>query len=549
MNHDVTAPGAAAVNAAAPGAQRESAGPHPDTAAADPSANFLSLRGVSKVFAGQWALKNVDLDLRAGEIHALLGKNGSGKSTLIKILAGFHSPESGAEAYVRGTRVPLGSARHAHELGLRFIHQDLGLAETLDVVDNLALGASYGGRLWLADRKERKRAASILAAHGLELDVTQPIQSLTAAQKSMIAIIRAVHDTPDGSGLLILDEPTASLPEHEVEHLFELLHNVRAKGITILYVTHRLPEVFTIADRVTVLRDGERVTTCDTKDLNEDTLAELIVGHKIAPRGSSARADIQGARQVLTLRGLRGGPVRDISFGVREGEILGLTGLVGSGFEFTLALVFGAEPLGQGEVLVDGEPIRAGDPHAAIAAGIGYVPADRKRLSAIQGWTLRENLTLTEVPTWGRTPLLDTRADRADSVAWLQRLDVDTTDPERAMSSLSGGNQQKVVLGKWMRRGSRVLLLDEPTIGVDVGAKERIYSLLRQTAAAGTAILMASSDLQELEAVCGRVIVLRDGRIAAELEGSDITADRLFAESVGFDVDGTITTKESSDAE
>jgi ribose transport system ATP-binding protein len=514
----------------------------------DPATTFLSLRGVSKVFAGQWALKSVDLDLRPGEIHALLGKNGSGKSTLIKILAGFHHPETGSEAFVRGAPLSLGSARYAHEAGLRFIHQDLGLADTLDVVDNLALGASYGGRGWLSDRHERRRARRILAEHGLDVDVTQPVETLTAAQKSMLSIVRAVHDTPDGSGLLVLDEPTASLPEREVEHLFALLANVRAKGITILYVTHRLPEVFQISDRVSVLRDGERVISRATAGLDHDSLAELIVGHAIARRERPAPTKLSASGRSLVVKGLQGSLVHDVSFDLGQGEILGLTGLIGSGFEATLALIFGAAVPTAGEVLVDDRVVRLGRPAAAIASGIGYVPPDRKRLSAIQTWTLRENLTLTDVPTLGATPLLDGRADKRDAVDWLTRLHVDTTDSDRLLSSLSGGNQQRVVLGKWMRRRSRVLLLDEPTIGVDVGAKDRIYALLREAAAAGTSIVMASSDLQELEAVCGRVLVLRDGRIAAELEGKEITADRMFAESSGLDISEALAQKERTNA-
>jgi ribose transport system ATP-binding protein len=520
----------------------------PRLAVEDPATTFVSLRGVSKVFAGQWALKSVDLDLRPGEIHALLGKNGSGKSTLIKILAGVHHPETGSEALVRGAPLSLGSARHAHEAGLRFIHQDLGLADTLDVVDNLALGASYGGRGWLSDRRERRRARRILAEHGLDVDVTQPVETLTAAQKSMLAIVRAVHDTPDGSGLLVLDEPTASLPERDVEHLFALLANVRAKGITILYVTHRLPEVFQISDRVSVLRDGERVISRATAGLDHDSLAELIVGHAIARRERPAPTKLSASGRSLVVKGLQGSLVHDVSFDLGQGEILGLTGLIGSGFEATLALIFGAAVPTAGKVLIDDRVVRLGRPAAAIASGIGYVPPDRKRLSAIQTWTLRENLTLTDVPTLGATPLLDGRADKRDAVDWLTRLHVDTTDSDRLLSSLSGGNQQRVVLGKWMRRGSRVLLLDEPTIGVDVGAKDRIYALLREAAAAGTSIVMASSDLQELEAVCGRVLVLRDGRIAAELEGKEITADRMFAESSGLDISEALAQKERTNA-
>jgi ribose transport system ATP-binding protein len=493
---------------------------------------YLGLRGLSKVFAGQWALADVDLELRRGEIHALLGKNGSGKSTLIKILAGLHAPEPGAEAEVLGKNLQLGSARRAHEAGFRFIHQDLGLAGTLSVVDNLALGARYDGRFWLSDRAERGRAEAILGAHGLHVDVTQPVDNLRPAQRSMVAIIRAVHDAPSGSGLLVLDEPTASLPEREVEHLFGLLRRVRATGISVLYVTHRLPEVFEIADRVSVLRDGRRIATRPVGELDHDALVELIVGHPVETQRREHETVAHTGETSLVATGLRGGPVRDVSFDARPGEILGLTGLIGSGYEAVLSLVFGGAAPEAGAISVGGRPLRRGDPSAAIEAGVAYVPPDRKRLSAIQQWTLRENLTLPAIPQRG--PLLDKGRDRSDAEAWLERLDVEPPEAERLLSSLSGGNQQKVVLGKWLRRDARIFLLDEPTIGVDVGAKDRIYALLRAAANDGAAVVVASSDLEELETICDRALVLRDGAVATTLTGDAITADRLFSESAGL---------------
>ena len=503
--------------------------------------NFLSVHGLSKVFAGQWALSDVDLNLRQGEIHALLGKNGSGKSTLIKILSGFHEPEPGSRAVVDGKPFELGSAHHAHEANFRFIHQDLGLAGSLSVVDNLALGASYGSRYWLSDRAEQRRAQRILLEHGLDLDATMLVENLPPAQQSMVAIIRAIHDCPEGAGLLVLDEPTASLPEQEVEHLFGLLRRVRDRGLTVLYVTHRLPEVFLLADRVSVLRDGRRIATAPVEALEHDSLIELIMGHPVAAGSRPPPPEATGDQRLMTVSQLSGGPVTDMSFTVESGEILGITGLIGSGYEDVLSMTFGATPADTGQVEVGGKTFHRRSPHASIDAGVAYVSADRKRLSSMQEWTLRENLTLPRIPRRGRSPLLDHRTDRADSATWLKRLDVDPPDPERLMSSLSGGNQQRVVLGKWLRCQSRVFLLDEPTIGVDVGAKDRIYSMLRTAADDGAAIVIASSDLEELEAVCTRVLVIRFGKVAQILEGADITADRLFSECVGHGQDNETT--------
>jgi len=509
-------------------------GLQPLTNAKNSSETFLSVRALSKVFAGQWALSDVDLDLEEGEIHALLGKNGSGKSTLIKILSGFHAPEPGSQAVVSAKPFELGSARDAHDANFRFIHQDLGLAGSLSIVDNLALGASYGGRYWLSDRAEERRARKILLEHGLDVDVTMLVENLPPAQQSMVAIIRAIHDSPQGTGLLVLDEPTASLPEQEVEHLFGLLRRLRDRGLTVLYVTHRLPEVFQLADRVSVLRDGRRIATEPVNALDHDGLIELIMGHQVTTDDRATPHEPTGGERLLTVSHLSGGPVSDVSFSVEPGEILGITGLIGSGYEDVLSMTFGATPQDAGQVDVGGTTLLKRNPRTSIAAGVAYVSSDRKRLSSMQEWTLRENLTLPSIPRLGRSPLLSHRVDRADASTWLKRLDVDPPDPERLMSSLSGGNQQRVVLGKWLRCRSRIFLLDEPTIGVDVGAKERIYSMLRVAAGNGAAIVIASSDLEELEAVCSKVLVIRDGKVAQLLKGDAITADRLFSESVGL---------------
>ncbi len=489
----------------------------------------LALNGLTKVFEGQYALHDVDLELRKGEVHALLGPNGSGKSTLIKILAGYHEPEPGAAARLHGTPLELGSRSSARRI--RFIHQDLGLVSELDAVDNLALGQGYTRRWWLSSRRERAAARRLLAEYEIDVDLDTPVHTLTRAQQSMLAIVRAVGSGLGGDSLLVLDEPTAALPAREVRQLFALVQELRRRGGTVLYVTHRLGEVFEIADRVTVLRDGRRVATRPVAELDHDALVELIVGRALEDFVPAPLPPC-GGEAVLEVRGIRGGAVADVSLAVRPGEVVGVSGLVGSGCEHLLQLIFGAERREAGEVLLDGRPVSGQSPDRSIRAGIAFVPADRKRLSAILDWTLRENVTLADVQGRGPAHWMSATRERADAGAWLQRLDVVPGDPERQFSSLSGGNQQKVVVARWLRRGARAFLMEEPTNGVDMGAKHGIYEALVDVARGGAGVLMTSQDPEELCFVCDRVIVLRDGRIGAELVGSAISEDRIVTESV-----------------
>ena len=489
----------------------------------------LVLENLSKVFQGQRALDGVDFEVRAGEVHALLGPNGSGKSTLIKILAGYHQPEPGATGRLHGESFEPGSAAGARQI--RFIHQDLGLVGGLDAVDNLALGSSYRGRWWLSDRRERAHARDLLAEYGIALDVAAPLDSLARARQTMVAIVRALGDGLGEGSVLVLDEPTAALPRGEVQRLFALIAELRRRGGAIIYVTHRLPEVFEIADRVTVLRDGRRVATRATSELDHDALVALIVGRALdAFYPSPPPVDRQ--ETVLALEGIRGGAVAEVSLTVDRGEIVGVSGLVGSGCDELLHLAFGSAPRAGGVVCLDGQPVPDGGPHASIAAGLALAPADRKRLGAILDWSLRENLTLPKIPRRGRLGWLSPRGEAPDAATWLQRLDVVPPQTERLFSSLSGGNQQKVVLARWLRCGARAFLLEEPTNGVDMGAKHAIYEALVEVARAGAAVLLSSQDPEELCSVCDRVVVLCEGRVGAVLQGADLTEDRILSESM-----------------
>lgn len=505
----------------------EAVGSHRSTTL--PTEAKLALERLTKTFQGQRALDDVSLELRAGEIHCLLGQNGSGKSTLIKVLAGYHSPDGGS-ALVDGRPMELGSAAAAHEHGLRFIHQDLALIDSLSVADNLALGESYGGRLWLSERKEKQRAQEIFAEYDVDIDAGKLLLGLDSASQTMTAIVRALHHGDAARGILVLDEPTASLSEQDKEHLFGLLRAIRARGGTLLYVTHRLHEVFELADRVTVLRDGRKVATRDVDELDHDGLIELILGRPLEAVYPNAPAP--GSDTVMEIRGLKGGVLEDFTGNVRAGEIVGIVGLAGSGSEDIPHLIFGARKREAGEIRLMGEPIAPKSPWDGIRRGLALVPGDRKRLGVIGPWTLRENVTLPRVR--GRGPLrwLGRLRETNDVAPYMKQCEVQPNDPEATISALSGGNQQKIMIARWLRTYPKALLLEDPTAGVDVGSRSAIYQQLTRAAKAGTAVLMTTTDLEEACAVCDRVYVIRGGRVGAELSADQLTPDVLLGEAL-----------------
>lgn len=489
----------------------------------------MVVEGLTKTFQGQRALDGVSMDLRAGEIHCLLGQNGSGKSTLIKVLAGYHSPDAGS-AVIDGQPIELGSAVDAHQHGLRFIHQDLALIDSISVVDNLSLGESYGGKFWLSERKERQRAKRIFAEYDIDIDVSKDLAGLNAASQTMTAIVRALHYGDAARGILVLDEPTASLSERDKDHLFSLLREIKARGGTLLYVTHRLHEVFELADRVTVLRDGFKVATREVAELTNDSLIELILGRPLD--AFYPDPPTVGAESLLELKGLRGGALKDFTGMVKEGEIVGIVGLAGSGSEEIPHLIFGSHQRDAGEMRLMGEVIAPLSPWDGIRSGLALVPGERKRLGVIGIWTLRENITLPKVRGRGLLRWLGRRQEAQDVSPFLTRCEVKPNDPEATISSLSGGNQQKIMIARWLRTGAKALLLEEPTAGVDVGSRSAIYKLLSEAARGGTAVLMATSDLEEACAVCDRVYVIRGGRVGAVLSGTQLTPDRLLGEAL-----------------
>lgn len=494
----------------------------------------LDIELISKTYPGQVALDSASLQVRPGEIHALVGQNGSGKSTLIKLLGGYVKADHGASVSFGGREVDLWALDRDDRQRIRIVHQDLGLVPTLSTVENLGLGhgyrtGSFGQIKW---RSEVRRAQELLLAFGLAPDVRKPVATLSAAERAAVAIMRALQDwDTDRPGLLVLDEPTASLNRGEVEALFREVRRIAQQGAGVLFVSHMLDEVLSLADRVTVLRDGKVVAAGEPVDaLDERRLVELIVGRSMSDLYPDT--DHVVGRPVMEAEMVVGVALRGVNLKIHEGEVLGIAGLVGSGREEIGGALFGATPRFAGKVLVDKKKVFA-TPRDSIIAGVAYVPADRKGVGLDMQERLYQHIPLPRLgPLQGRFRL-DQHAARHTASEWATRLDVQPPLLDRRMEKFSGGNQQKAVLARWLRTEPKVLLLDEPTQGVDVGAKAAIYQHVRAAAEGGMAVLVASSDAEELVHLCDRVLVFRSGTVAVELRGNTLTEDRLVAETLG----------------
>jgi ribose transport system ATP-binding protein len=489
----------------------------------------LDIQGLSKTFPGQRALDGVDFAVQRGEIHALVGQNGSGKSTIIKILAGYHAPDPGAFIGVDGEPLRPGVPGAGHELGLRFVHQDLGLVPTLNVIDNLALGRAYRTNRFrrISWRAEAEAARLALADLGLRLDPYRSLDSLSVAERSIVAIARAVHDDAGHTKVLVLDEPTAALPADEVERLFEVLRRLRDRGVGVVLVTHHLDEVLAISDRITVLRDGSRVATLSRHELDHDRLVELIVGRvvSLAPARSAAAAQ---RRPRLIVRDVAGDNVAGFTAEVGQGEVVGVAGLDGSGRESIIPLLTGQRVRETGDVVVGSKSVRSYDPERTLRAGIAFVPSERARLGLFAAMAVRENLTIARLRTLRRLGRIDRGAERSETSGWIQRLGVVSSGTEAPIATLSGGNQQKIMIGRSLRLQPQVLLLDEPTQGVDVGARHEVHAIIEAAVADGMAVLVASTDSDELVRLCHRVLVMREGRVVRTLHRDhDLTIDEL----------------------
>jgi ribose transport system ATP-binding protein len=491
----------------------------------------LTVTNMSKSFAGPRVLDDVSLSVEPGEIRALVGENGSGKSTLIKILAGFHLPDDGS-AEVDGQPLQLGHGDASEALGLRFVHQDLGLVNNLDAVDNIALGVGYPsfrGRIrW---RAERRRTRAALAELGYQFDVRRPAGTLAMSERTALAVARALAPRQTPAKVLILDEPTANLPAAEAERLFQLARRVADSGVAVMFVSHHFDEVFELAQSVTVLRDGKHVITRPVPGLTEDQLIELVIGRQLEQTVRDAKA-AERRDVVLEVSGLGCDVLNNVDMVVHAGEIVGIAGITGSGRDEVATALFGGIDRA-GQVKVNGAEVPRLRPDRAMAMGMGLVPAERHANAAFMTSTLRENITVTRPGLHWRNGILRKGRERSDVTVWLERLDVRPRNSEFTMSDLSGGNQQKVVLARWLRMKPKVLVLNEPTQGVDVGAKSDIHALIDEAAADGTAVLIVSTDHEELVRLCHRVLVLRRGKIADEIAGGRMDHDLITAATIG----------------
>ncbi|RAN72376.1 hypothetical protein B5P43_32675 [Bacillus sp. SRB_336] len=490
------------------------------------------IHDLAMTFGVNRALDNVSLTIAPGEIHVLAGSNGSGKSTLIKILSGYYAPDPGGEVLIDGEPLAFSMPTSAYRLGCRFVHQDLGLIATGSVLDNLSFTAGYPtvlGTIRSAAAKRSVRAALEQVGLGA-LPLNRTVSEVSAAERTGVAVARAIRaDEANPVKLIVLDEPTATMPADEVERLLGMIAAIAGHGVAVLLVTHHLDEVFRVADRITVLRDGLLIATSPVDAVDHDSLVEQLTGDVVEPvRPGAIRQRAEHARFQLEVNGLRCGPLSGLSFAAHEGEILGLAGLTGSGRESVLGAVFGRTTPEAGAVLVDNKPLRAGRPDLAIRAGVAYLPSERKTHGGVMELSARENIVLSSLQPFFTLGRIDRRAERAEARDWFTRLGVRPAGAIAApLASFSGGNQQKILFGKWIRNRPKVFLLDEPTQGVDVGAKAELHRQLLKLANDGTTVVVSSIDHEELATICDRVLVLRGGHIVEELVGTRLTATEI----------------------
>jgi ABC-type sugar transport system ATPase subunit len=504
--------------------------PESPAAPAAQAAPAVRFEGITRRFPGVLALSEVTLEVGAGSCHALCGENGAGKSTLGKLLAGIYHPDEG-RILVQGRPVRFGSPRDALAAGVGMVHQELAFCDNLTVAENLCLSAlpARRGLVWRAEMERRARA--MLAEIGTDLDVRHRMGALTIAQQQMVQIAAAVGG---GAQIIIFDEPTSSLSQVEADRLYDLIARLKARGVTCIYVSHRMPEVFRLCDTVSVLRDGRHVATRPVAGITEGELVQLMIGRPVAeyfPRHAAA----DRGEELLRVEGLSApGTFEGISFSLRAGEVVGLAGLVGAGRTEVARALFGLPPAARGIVWVGGREVRIGNPGEAIRLGLGLVPEDRKRQGIVPSESALHNTSLAILKRLARLTWLRLPAERALAVDFFARLRVRASSPDAIVAGLSGGTQQKVVLARWLAARSRVLILDEPTRGVDVGAKAEIHALIGELAEQGHAILLISSELPEILSLSDRILVLRAGRLVGEVPRAQASQDGLLRMMAGL---------------
>jgi ribose transport system ATP-binding protein len=487
----------------------------------------LEMCDIDKTFPGVKALTGASFTLQSGEIHALVGENGAGKSTLIKILNGVQAADSG-EIRLFGKSVRIQSPVEALHQGIATIYQEFTLVKALSVRANFFLGRERLRHGLIDRRHERDKASEALALLGAEIDPDVLVSELNVAQQQIVEIARAL--TADAR-ILVMDEPTAALTPREVERLFVVLRDLTSRGIAVIFVSHRLDEVFAIADRITVMRDGSTVVTKNKSDLDRRALIEYMVGRSLEeefPKVPAERGEV-----MLEVRHLSGGPVHDVSFTVRRGEVLGIAGLMGAGRTELVRLIFGADPKKSGEILLNGCPVTIDTPRDAIRHGVCLLTEDRKAEGLVLQASARDNFALPNLSSWSRWNFIDQRRESSRFSIRAQELQIKMSGPEQQAAFLSGGNQQKLLVARWLETNSRVIIFDEPTRGIDVGAKYEMYRLISRLAAEGKAIVIISSELPEVLGISDRILVMRQGRVAGEIDNvSAATQEQVMTMAV-----------------
>lgn len=491
-------------------------------------APLLEMHAINKRFPGVVALSDVDLEVRKGEVHGLVGENGAGKSTLMKIISGVYKRDSG-DVLFKGQPVNFTTPRQAQIAGITTIYQELNQIPQLTVTENVFLGSELERGVLLNWSHMHEQTRSLLAKLHLNIDPRTPLRRLGVAQQQMVEVAKALHHSSD---LIIMDEPTSALSLREIDDLFAIINELKSSGVAVIYISHHLEENFEISDRITVLRDGRYITTQPTSALNVDSLIRLMVGRDLSEK--FPKESVQRGEEVLRIESLNQGErLHDISFTVHRGEVLGIAGLVGAGRTELVRAIFGADPIDSGKFYIDGIPVTIRSPRDAIRQGIGLLTEDRKQQGLILKLSTRENMTLAVLKNLTNTPLTNRRRESNLVQRYIDYMAIKTSSQNQIVMNLSGGTQQKVVLGKWLATEPRVLIFDEPTRGIDVGAKVEIYKLINQLAQQGVAIIMVSSELPEILGMSDRIMIIREGYVAGFLGREEATEEIIMEYATG----------------
>lgn len=490
---------------------------------------ILEMKSISKSFGNTHALVDINFELELGEVHALLGENGAGKSTLIKVLGGIHQPDNGTVA-INGSLIRMQNVHAAQAAGIGIIHQEIVLVPNLSVAENIFLGREITNKFRFKDSGSiNRQAEEMVRALGIELDVTKPVYQLSIAQQQMVEIVKAISFNVK---ILVMDEPTSSLSNEEVEKLFTTIKRLKQNNVSIIYISHRMEEIFRISDRITVIRDGLFIGTVRTKETNVDELVSMMVGRSL--QKYYTRTYSMKDQEVLKVENLtKKGVFEDISFTVHRGEILGFSGLVGAGRSEIMTAIFGGSSFDSGRISLNGETVSFKNSSQAINRGLALVPEDRKKQGLVLSNTVGYNITLASLKYIMSGILINNSKKQSVIEKYISELNVKTASPNIAVTSLSGGNQQKVVLAKWLATKPKLLILDEPTRGVDVGAKSEIYAIMNRLANEGMAIILISSELPEIINMCDNVCIVRNGRIVGRLSGDELEQENIMKYATG----------------